>query len=186
MLNAVLIVIVIISIYVYAIKLAHPNYEIVTYDVIKDKLKTGDMILFSSLDSINQIFMASYYTHIGIVYRNGDKPPMLIEAFNPYRMPVFPEACKSGITVCDLEHRFNTYRGYILYKELDKPVSEQANSDIKSFINYARTHFKYDKNVITGEISKMLFNRPYSHEVNCGQLTAMILMKLDLIEFDHF
>jgi hypothetical protein len=186
MFGGITILIFIIIIYIYLIKLAHPNYKVVTFNEIKDKLKTGDMILFSSLDSINQIFMASYYTHIGMVYRDGDKPAMIIEAFNPNRMPFYPKEFKSGIAVCDLEHRFNTYRGYILYKELTNPLSEKNISDLEEFIEYARLHFKYDKNVISGEIGKMFFNTPFSHETNCGQLTALILMKLGLVDFDHF
>jgi hypothetical protein len=182
----VVIIVFIIIIYIYTIKLAHPNYKIVTFDEVKDKIKTGDMVLFSSLDSINQIFMISYYTHVGIVYKDGDNPPMLIEAFNPCRMPFYPKEFEAGVAVCDLEHRFNSYRGYILYKELTNPVSEESISDLKEFIEYARLHFKYDKDVIVGEIGKMLFNTPFSHKTNCGQLTVLILIKLGLIDFDHF
>ena len=169
------------------IKLRHPDYKVVTYNDIKDKVKNGDMIMFSSLDNFNQIFMGSYYTHVGIVYReSSESPPMLIESFNPATMPFFPKSAKSGIILCDLEHRMSTYRGYILYKELSKPLSEKANVDFKQFIEYALKNMKYDKNVISGEIGKILFNTPFSSETNCGQFTALILIKLGLISLTNF
>lgn len=183
----VAIITVIIIIYIYLIKLRHPDYKVVTYNDIKDKAKSGDMIMFSALDNVNQLFMGSYYTHVGVVYRESPEAiPMIIESFNPYRMQFFPKSAKSGIITCDLEHRMNTYRGYILYKELQKPLSEKANIDFKEFIDYAHKNMKYDKNVITGEVGKILFNTPFTNETNCGQFTALILIKLGLISLSNF
>ena len=181
------VIIIIVIIYIYLIKLRHPVYKVITYNAIKDRVKSGDMILFSSLDNVNQLFMGSYYTHVGIVYRESpESKPMLIESFNPYRMPFFPKSASKGIISCDLEHRMNTYRGYILYKELQKPLSQKANVDFNEFIEYAIKNMQYDKNVITGEIGKIVFNTPFTHETNCGQFTALILMKLGLISLTHF
>lgn len=182
-----LIVILIICIYVYSLKLSHPDYDIVTYDSIRDKVKSGDIILFVSLDTINQLYMMSYVTHIGVIYRrDSESTPLLIESFNPYRMPFFPKEYKSGIATCDLEHRLNSYRGFILYKELAKPISDHANADFADFIEYAKENMQYDKNVISGEIGKIILNTPFSVNVNCGTFTAMILMKLNLVPFSHF
>jgi hypothetical protein len=186
MFNAILIILVIFSIYIYSLKLTHPKYKIVTFADIQDKVKTGDMILFVSLDTVNQLFMGSYYTHLGIVYRDGDSAPTLVESFNPHRMDFYPKEFSSGIAVCDLETRINTYRGFVLYKELAKPVSHNNISDFEEFILYATKNMKYDKDVIFGEIGKILFNTPFSNETNCGQFTALILMKLGLLDFSNF
>lgn len=181
------IVIIIILLYVYCIKWAHPDYKVLMYKDIKDSAKSGDLILFSSLDSMNQIFMGSYITHIGVVYRkDANTPPVLVESFNNFRMTCYPKEFKSGIATCDLETRLNSYRGYSMYKELDKPISEHANADFLSFIQYARENMKYDYNVIESEIGKVLFNTPFTTKTNCGQFTAMILMKINLLDFSHF
>lgn len=183
----VVIVIILIIIYIYSLKLSHPDYKIVTYNDIKDKVKSGDMILFVSLDTINQLYMGSYYTHVGIVYKEApESTPLLVESFNPHRMPFYPEEAETGIVACDLEHRVNSYRGFVLYKELDEPITDHANADFKQFIEYAKENMEYDKNVVLGEIGKILFNSEFNTLTNCGQFTALILMKLRLISFNNF
>lgn len=185
--NAIIIVVVIILIYIYIVKLHHPDHRIVTYDDIKDIAKSGDIIMFISLDSMNQIFMASNITHIGVVYRKDkESNPVLIESFNNFRMPFYPKEYKTGIADCDLEHRLNSYRGFVLYKELVKPIPDYANIDFEDFIDYAKKNMKYDQNVISNEINRILFNTPFTTDVNCGTFTVLILIKLNLLDFTHF
>lgn len=183
----IFIIVVLLAIYIYSLKLSHPNYKIVTYNDIKDKVKSGDIILFVSLDTINQLYMGSYYTHIGVIYKkNNITDPHLVESFNPHRMPVYPEEAKSGIVSCDLEHRLNSYRGFVLYKELAKPISEKTNLEFAEFIEYAKKNMQYDENTVSGEVAKIVFNTPFNTHTNCGQFTALILIKLGLLSFKHF
>lgn len=181
------VIVVIILIYIYYVKLAHPNYKKTTWNEIKDKVKSGDLILFSALDSINQIFMGSYYTHIGVVYRETPESiPMFVESFNPYHTPFYPKEFKSGIAIVDLEHRMNTYRGYLFYKELAKPISEDQNRELWEFAKYSKENMEYDENVIENEIMKMILNTPFTLKTNCGQLVTLILIKIGLLGIDHF
>jgi hypothetical protein len=187
MTTTIIIIVVIILIYVYYVKLAHPNYKKTTWNEIKSRVKSGDILLFSALDSINQIFMGSYYTHIGVIYRETPQStPMFVESFNPYHTPFYPKELKSGIAVVDLEHRMNTYRGYIFYKELAKPITEEQNREFWEFIKYAKEHMEYDKNVIENEIMKMVLNTPFNTKTNCGQITMLILIKMGLLGIEHF
>jgi hypothetical protein len=177
----------IVLIYIYSLKLSHPDYPIVTYNDIKHKVKSGDLVLFVSLDTINQLYMGSYYTHIGVVYRpNPMATPVLVESFNNFKMPFYPKDFSTGVATCDLETRMNTYRGFIVYKELAKPITEQANLDFLDFIAYARANMKYDYNVVLGEVGKILFNTPFTNITNCGQFTTLILIKLNLLDLSHF
>lgn len=186
--SAILIVIIILLIYVYLIKFSHPDYSIVLYDDIKDRVKSGDIILFSSSDSFNQIPMISYYTHIGVIYKkDSESEPVLVESFNNHQsFQFYPKEFGSGIAVCDLKVRLDSYRGFVFYKELAKPISEQANKDFAEFIEYAKENMHYDKYVIQNEINKIILNTPFTTETNCGQFTELILMKLNLLEFSHF
>jgi hypothetical protein len=121
-----------------------------------------------------------------VIYReNPTSPPILIESFNNFKIP-HPKKFKNGIATCDLENRINSYRGYIFYKQLDKPISDQANKDFAEFIKYSRKNLKYDENPIENEIGKILFNTPFSTGINCGQFTTLILIKLGLISFSNF
>ena len=187
MLLSIIIFLVIIILYVYLIKLAHPDYVIRKYSDIKDRVKSGDMLLFVSGDTNNQIYMGSYATHVGVIYKETENSiPVLAESFNPYRMLYYPDEFKSGIAICDLENRINSYRGFIIYKELAKPISDQANEDFAEFIDFAQKNMCYDKNVIAGEAAKIILNTPFSTETNCGQFTTLILIKLGLLSFNHF
>lgn len=181
------IIVIIIILYVYCIKLAHPNYKVVTYKDIKDKVKSGDLILFSGLDTLNQLYMGSYTTHIGVVYKKDtNSVPVLVESFNNFTESFYPKESKSGICTCELETRINSYRGYVMYKELDKPITQHANNDFLELIKYATKHMQYDYNVIQNEIGKMLLNTPFTNKTNCGQFTTLILIKINLLDFSHF
>lgn len=185
--NPIIIVVLLVLIYIYAIKFNHPEYKVVQYRDIKNHIKTGDMILFTALDSPNQIFMISYITHVGVVYKkDADTPAILIESFNHFHERFYPDEYDTGIATSNLEHRLNSYRGYILYKELAKPVPQYANEDFAEFIKYSKENMKYDKNVVTGEVGKILFNTPFTKDTNCGQFTTLILMKLNLLDFSYF
>lgn len=187
MITGIVIFVLIIVIYVYIIKFWHPSYKKVTYESIKNKVKTGDIILFSSLDNFNQVFMCSYYTHIGVVYRETkDSTPMIIESFNYARMPFYPKEFSSGMALCDLEHRMSTYRGYIFYKELENPISEEINKEFVNFIEFSIENMRYDPSVVSNESKKILFSEGFTTETNCGQFTTLILLKLGLIDMTHF
>ncbi len=188
MIISILVVLIIIILYIYLIKYNHPNFDVVLYDSIKHKLKSGDLILFSSCDNFNQIPMLSYYTHIGVVYKK-DKhsEPVFVESFNPKnKLQFYPKEFSDGMAICNLEERIKTYRGYVFYKELAHPISETANKDFAEFITYAKNNIKYDKNVITNEIHKIILNTPFTNETNCGQFTELILLKLNLLDNSYF
>ena len=188
MITGLFIVIIIIITYVYFIKYRHPAYDFKLYDQIKNKLKSGDLILFSSLDNFNQIPMMSYYTHVGVVYKKDEySEPVLVEAFNNFNPGQFyPKDMKNGIAICNLEERLKCYRGYIFYKELARPISETANRDFAEFIEYAQNNMRYDENVVTNEVHKIILDTPFTTETNCGQFTELILIKLNLLDMSYF
>ena len=188
MLNAITVTIIIIVIlYIYAIKFMHPNYVSVDYNIISKRAKSGDIILFSTLESWNQIYMGSYFTHIGVIYRkDAESKPVLVESFNKHRVANYPKQFNSGIAICDLETRLNSYKGFMFYKQLAKPISESANKDFADFIKYSKKNIEYDENPVSNEIYKLLFNQPFNMKTNCGQFTVLILIKLGLLPFSNF
>lgn len=180
------VIIIILIIWVYYIYLAHPLYKSYEYYELKDRYKTGDIILFHGLDNINPVFIGSYYGHIGIVYVDPDNPdkPQIFEAFSPSKMPFYPKECSNGIVLADLEHRLNSYRGYAFYKELMFPVEPELQRGFKELIDYAINNMQYNEAVIVNGINKILCNESLHNGTNCGELVYLSLIKLGLLSYN--
>jgi len=180
-------VIIILIVWIFYIYLWHPDYDIYSYEHIKNKVKTGDLILFHALDNINPIYIGSYYGHIGMVYVDPDKPetPYLFEAFNTSGMPFYPSKFSNGIALTDLQQRLDTYRGYCFYKELAKPIDKKLIINFKDFIKYAIKNMWYNENVVDNFIKKIFFNERLKKGTNCGEIVYMSLIKLGLISQEH-
>jgi hypothetical protein len=185
--SIVTVIIIIFIIWTYYIYLAHPLYKSYEYYELKNRYKTGDIILFHALDNMNPIFIGTYYGHIGIVYVDPDDQnakPQIFEAFSSANMPFYPKECANGVVLADLEHRLSSYRGYCLYKELMFPVAHELQRGFREFIDYAINNMKYNEAVISNGINKMLWNETLHLGTNCGELVYMSLIKLGLVPFE--
>lgn len=184
------ILIIVIIIWIWYIYLKHPKYKQVEYKEIKNKCKTGDIILFHGLDNINPIFIGTYYGHIGIVYIDPEDPeniPYIFEAFCPSTMPFYPSEFKNGIAISLLEHRLNSYRGYCFYKELNNPIQDNNKLlNFKEFINFALSKMYYEEKIFINCISKLLFNEALGYGTNCGEIVYLSLIKLGLLPEHYF
>jgi hypothetical protein len=184
------ILLLIIITWIWYIYFNHPDYEICEYDDIKDRCKTGDIILFHGLDNANPIIIGSYYSHIGIVYIDPEDPqktPYILEAFNPSRMPLYSEKCKSGIAIVPLEARLTSYRGYCFYKELANPIKDKKLLlNFKQFVNFCKKNMYYDENVLSCALAKILFNENLRLGTNCAELVYLSLIKLELLNKNYF
>lgn len=177
------IILIVIIFYIYNTKLAHPNLNIVLYDEIKNKVKTGDLICFHSLDNVNSLFIGSYWTHIGIVYRAPGKEPQLFEAFNYSRMPIYPKECDRGIVLCDLEHRLKTYRGFVVWRPLINPIDPKFIPGFENFIDYALKNMEYDTNVMRSGLAKIFLGEAPNTFTNCGEIVYLSMIKLGLLPY---
>jgi len=144
--------------------------------------KTGDMLLFHAYDNINPVFMGSYWGHVGIVYVDPAKPsnPVVFEATNIVGMKQCPEYNKNGITITDLKTRIEKYPGIIACKYLANPLDANIIIRFKDFINYAKDNMYYNVNVVTNGFAK-LFGDMLHTGTNCGEITFLSLIKLNLI-----
>lgn len=180
-------IIFVFLVYIWYVNFNHPIAESLEYKDIKDKVKTGDLILFHGLDNPISIGIGSYYTHIGIVYIDPDtKHPYIFEAFNYDRMPFYPDKCERGIIVADLEHRLDSYRGYCFYKELNKPIEDvELLYGFQEFIDYALKNMYYETAIFSSAFGKILCNNSLTNGTNCGELVYLSLIKLGLIPYDY-
>jgi hypothetical protein len=163
----------------------HPKFPKIKYSDLNPK--TGDLVLFHGLDNMNAAFIGCYYTHIGIVYReSATSRPYIFEAWNQKHEILYPKEVSNGMAFVDLENRLNSYRGYVFYKPLAKPVSKQANLYLRDFINWAMNNMKYNPDVFRNGINKMLFNDPLRIGTNCGEIVYLSLIKLGLLNISKF
>ena len=173
-----------INLYFYII--THPSYKVQPYSEVKDKLKTGDIVLFHALDNIFPTIMACYFTHIGIIYEHDDGKKYLFEAFNPKMTPYYPKEISNGIICSELENRLTTYRGYICYKELGLPLKEEQKNQFKKFINYAQKNMFYYNNVVKNYYKKVIYNETLQTGTNCAELVYLSLISLNLLHPNEF
>lgn len=185
---AILIILFIKLIWCWFFLWNHPDFQVVVWDNIKDKCKTGDLILFHGLDNYNPIFIGCYYGHIGIIYRETPtSTPYLFEALNPTREKYnFPVEIHHGIALTDLKNRLSTYRGYVFYKPLAYPIPEYINMQFKDFIHWAINNMKYNTKVIQNGVKKLLLNDSLKINTNCGELVYMALINLELLHLNRF
>jgi hypothetical protein len=131
--------------------------------------------------------MGNYYTHVGIIYReNNYSRPYIFEAWNPLNEKLFPSELSNGISFIDLKTRINGYRGYIFYKPLEKPIHPYLNEGFYNFIYWAVCNTKYNPNVFSNAINKLVFNHSLRIGTNCGEIVYMSLIKLGLLHPERF
>jgi hypothetical protein len=189
MLLAIIIVILIILIlWIIWMRLIHPKVETKNLDELlkNNRFKTGDIILFHSLDNIYSVFIG-YYTHCGIIYIDPDDPsrtPYLFEAIGPpdaNANVLANEIPRNGICICKLEDRLRRYKGYVYYKQLSEPIPQLICEEFKKFIGFARNHMFYDYNFHSMVIHKFMMRNKCSINTNCGELVFLSLIRLRLL-----
>jgi hypothetical protein len=183
----IIIISLIILLHIYNTRLAHPRNGACMFEELRSKFKTGDLLLFHALDNINTIFMGCYYGHVGVVFRDPACGELYIfEAFNTRTSHFHSSRFRRGIALCKLEHRINTYPGYVYYKELKYELPIELQFSFIDFINYATHNMYYDSFVARSALKKILFNFPLTQGTNCGELAYLSLIKLGLLPIENF
>lgn len=182
-------IIVLIILWCYWILLCHPDFKSINYEDLKrkNKIKTGDLILFHALDNINPIIIGSYWGHIGIVWIDPDNPntPYLLEAAPAKNMPILNHHNPNGIFLSRLEDRINRYSGFIAYKELDGNVSIESAQNFKKFIEYSFLNYSYQYNYFSNALYRGLGSK-IEKKLNCGEMVFLALIALGVLSANHY
>lgn len=178
----IIIIVFIKLLYVYSIQFNFPKCPKINLDKLEICAKTGDLLLFHATDNFNSTRMISYITHVGIIFRKNEKSkPLIFEAFDPMRMENRPSEFDNGIILANLTERCKTYRGLVYYEPLKYPVSPSANLEFEQFIKWAYENLYYMPNIIGNAFKKILLNDKFRYATQCGELTTMSLIKLNLL-----
>lgn len=176
-------IVIILIVWIWYMNYNHPECNEVWIDEVLAKCKTGDLILFKSMDNYNSSKIFSYFTHIGVVYKHSFSNTLRIfEAQSPCNLELYDYENKSGIYDTDLQTRLTRYKGRLYYKPLNMPVNTELNSDFQNFIEYATANMYYDNNVIWNGIKKRLLFETLHEGTNCGELVLLSLIKLGILD----
>jgi len=167
---------VLLLLWTYIFLIARPSCAAARIEEIT--FRTGDMVLFHSLDNINAMLMASYFTHVGIVVVGDDGTPLLFEAANP-TSGALPATHQSGIILSDLRHRLQSYRGHAFVKQLRHDLVDRDT--LMQLISYAHDKMYYDVDVVRNLVDKLILGEPLHHGTNCGELAYLALIALGVL-----
>ncbi len=182
----IIITITIILTWMWYFLLYHPSFGEVHYEQLRElrKFKTGDMILFHALNNVNAMFFGSYYGHLGIVWVDpcaDTYTPYLFEAAGTTDMPILQHHNANGIFLTPLENRIRKYKGYVFYKELERPIPESICDNFRHFINYAHKNMSYNYNVFSSCLQNKCGIKQFDMGTNCAEISILSLIKLGVL-----
>jgi hypothetical protein len=169
----------------------HTKYEKINVKkLLKEKtFKTGDIILFKSLDHLGSVYMASYWTHIGVVYVDPDEKeynPVIFEATCVEFMEMPDGYPDSGIFCSPLINRIIKYPGKVAYRQLTYPLPEENIRNFKEvFLPFALNNMYYNKTLIRNGFRKYLGLESYHKGTNCAELAILTLVNLNILPEDE-
>lgn len=165
----------------------HPDCSEIWIHEVLAKCKTGDLILFKALDNFNSSVIFSYFTHVGVIYRNEfTRQIQIFEAQSPSYLELQDHESKRGIYLSDLHTRLTRYRGRMYYKPLNTMINSKYEKEFQNFINYALTNMYYENAIFWNSIKKKFFFERLHEGTNCGELTLLSLIKLGIIDPEKY
>ncbi len=176
---AVIIVILILMFYLSSA----PNAVTVDLNIMKSRVKSGDLVLFHAVDNMNSLFMFSYFTHVGIVYRPTTSDPMIFEVFETKKKYLSPHEhipANPEVILSDFTERVRRYKGYVYIKHLESPLTQLQTYLFSDFVEKSKKNLHYEYQVIGNSIKKLL-GYMYDSGTNCAEAVIRLLIRLDLL-----
>lgn len=174
--------IIVLVIYIYVLQFYH--IDVPKYFIDEIQFRTGDVILFKAQNNFNAPKIASYFTHIGVVYVRDDEV-YLFEANGIEGMNLKKHHNKNGVFLSKLYGRVSKYKGRCFLKPLIGPsISNDNIEEFEIFMKYALANMYYDTRVIRSSVGKWINGVECGHDnsTNCGELAYLSLVKLGIIE----
>lgn len=122
----------------------------------------GDLVFFKNLDNWYGCTMASYMTHVGIVF-NSDGEWMILEA-NPL-----------GVGVYKAWERVKRSTGFCYVKHLKVSLTESQVSDLIWFSKYCVENMWYEKRIALEVVKKIMGKNKCGKNTNCAELIWLCL-----------
>ena len=163
-----------------------------TYEENRNKIKTGDIILFSGESTFSKtirLISRSKWSHVAIVLSVGEPEMKLCfesVAGAGHLEDYFSGELKAGVHVVSLSGKVEGYHGEVAYRSLNHPVSSEMYAKLLSFRKTHREK-KYDWNPIemieAAEDRNLFENTEDLSAFFCSELVAEAFQEIGL--FDH-
>jgi hypothetical protein len=182
---------VMLVIYRYKINSIEYNEKNIKFNDLKEKVKTGDLILFktnSHWDLIEfyfyrllpTIFLNQHYSHTSMVLKDNNELYIVESSEEPY-YDLNLKKKKAGVRIVDFERRIKDYDGIIGYKinknniedkkeEINKLVKSNYSLDFSKSVLYSMFSILSDKDIKSNE----------SNGIGCIPFLTSLLDKLKL------
>jgi len=161
------------------------------YSNIKNKLDTGDLLLFSSNDYIGRVirkFSNSYFSHCGIVVKQSDKLYILECDMDNSHDYLSNKSNKNGAHILDLDEKINDYTGNIFgYCKLNNNFNENK---LKNIIHNIRD-VQFNNNLIAmyNSVIKNVFLSNFfisDSKMFCSEFVVNLYQRLGVIKYNKF
>lgn len=143
--------------------------------------KTGDLVLFKSLQSHHKIFSNSYFSHIGIIIMM-DNIPNVLELYSTYELK--GATYEGGAKLYQLEDRIKFYtEGAICIKSINRPLDSKRLALLPEILNWAKNvqYTNDDKKLwLTEYCIGNIWDSATKPPFDCAKFIANILNKLHL------
>ena len=166
------------------------------YKNIRNKLKFGDLVLFSSrgfVPALIKLGTLSKWTHIGMVISlPGFDGKLLFESTGLSKTKTIDGKIKKGVQISLLSSRIEQFKGVIAVRHLNAEITEQM------FHNFERFRLEvqdraYEKNLldllsaaIDIPFLPMLRGKPNLKTIFCSELIAEAYMVMGLLPYNKF
>lgn len=159
------------------------------YALLRDQLKTGDLVLFSGQSFAARIvrgFTGSRWSHVGLVVRQPDMPqtPLLWEATLASKAcDIIEGKAFDGVQLVALDDRVVSYQGVVAVRRLQRVQTDaQARVDLETLIEAWRA--KPYRNFIRQHLAGWMRgdeSLSFRHGGFCSELVAEVYRRWSLL-----
>jgi hypothetical protein len=162
----------------------------ITYDVLKHKVKTGDIILGKSNSYYSTLFV-SYFTHAGLILILNEQPYVIEANGIQERIDNANNVIKyigQAVTIDFTKHIWMTplndwvekYYGSCYYMELKNNLTKEQSNTLHDYVMDLFKNYQYDFDVLSN-LARIFGLNTITDKLLCSELVLLCFVKLGLL-----
>jgi hypothetical protein len=163
--------------------------DIISYDSIRDYLKTGDIVLFSGTGLAGgaiKLLTRSPWSHVGLIVRRaGEAEPLLWESMpSGFCKDVDSGSFRTGVQLVRLSERLARFTGPVAVRRLNRPLCEQQRWRLEALQTEVADR-RYERNLLElafAAFDWLTLNREDLTTLFCSELVAETYQRIRLLD----